>query len=111
MRTFTGRVQGFSPGFLTIELPCGTRKTLRCSEQVRRQGLSYLGRQVRFQAHLDEGTESLASPLFVIGSQFGLQAVAEQAQAPSPGKVSGVREKLGQEEARVWASSTLRGER
>jgi hypothetical protein len=109
MRTFTGRVQGFSPGFLTIELPCGTRKTLRCSEQVRRQGLSYLGRQVRFQAHLDEGTESLASPLFVIGSQFGLQAVAEQAAAP--GKSSGVREKLGQEAARAWASSTLRGER
>jgi hypothetical protein len=109
MRTFTGRVQGFSPGFLTIELPCGTRKTLRCSEQVRRQGLSYLGRQVRFQAHLDEGTESLASPLFVIGSQFGLQAVAEQ--APSPGKVSGVREKSELGQALDWACGTQRGGR
>jgi hypothetical protein len=75
MRTFTGTIAGFSPGRLSIELPCGTRKELRCGEETRRQGISLLGRQVRFQAHLDEGTESLASPLFVVGSSYGIQAV------------------------------------
>ena len=105
MRTFVGTVKGFAPGQLTIELPCGTRKTLRCGEETRRQGLSLLGRSVRFQAFLDEGTESLASPLFVIGSSFGLQAVRDEAER-APGKTSGIREReeLGLRQA-------LRGER
>lgn len=96
MRTFVGTVKGFAPGQLTIEIPCGARKTLRCGEETRRQGLSLLGRRVRFQAFLDEGTESLASPLFVIGSSFGLKAIRDEAELEpeprAPGKTSGIRE-------------------
>ncbi len=80
MRTFTAQIVGFDPGHVTFRLPCGARKRLKAGEQTRRQAISLLGRNVRFQAALSEETESLASPLFVLGSSFGIQAVREQAE-------------------------------
>jgi hypothetical protein len=81
MKTYEGTITaGAHQGHVRVELPDGHRISLRAGEQVLQQAQALLGRRVRFQAMLHESTLSLASPIFVIGSQFGLQAVRAEAE-------------------------------
>lgn len=79
MRTYTATVIAAREGFVTAELPTGERIDLKAGAEVEARAEALRGRRVRFQAMLHESTLSLASPIFVIGSQYGLQAVAPAA--------------------------------
>jgi hypothetical protein len=81
MKSFEGTVLKTTQLGVLFELPCGRRLALKAGEAVLQQADALLGRRVRFQAHLHESTLSLASPIFVIGSSYGLQAVQAQARA------------------------------
>lgn len=76
MRTYEATIHAAREGFVTVELPTGERLDLKAGADVEAQAERMRGRRARFQAFLHESTLSLASPIFVIGSQHGLQAVA-----------------------------------
>lgn len=83
MRTYTAIILSAREGFVNVELPCGSRVELKAGADVEAQAERMTGRSVRFQALLHESTLSLASPIFVIGSQHGLKAVADAAVRPT----------------------------
>ena len=81
MKTFEATVLGSLgdvPGRVWVETLDGHRMHVVAGEAVRVQAETLIGRRVRFQAALHESTLSLSSPIFVVGSQYGLQAVRGQ---------------------------------
>lgn len=78
MKTFEATClgRGSHSGNVWVELTTGERIELKAGADTQDAAERLQGRRVRFQAMLHESTLSLASPIFVIGSQFGLQAVA-----------------------------------
>lgn len=81
MKTYEGTIQGARGGCVRVELCDGKRIDMRAGERVQQQAEAMLGRRVRFQAELHESTLSLSSPIFVIGSSYGLVAAQAKAQA------------------------------
>jgi hypothetical protein len=51
------------------------RLALRASVRTALDAIPLVGRRVRFQAELSEHTQCLTSPVFVIGSSYGLRAI------------------------------------
>lgn len=79
-RTYTGTVVSVdateaSPQ-VHVEVPGPRRLALRASVRTALDAIPLVGRRVRFQAELSEHTQCLTSPVFVIGSAYGLRAVA-----------------------------------
>ena len=77
-RTYTGVVVSVdateSSPQVHVELT-GRRLALRASVRTALDAIPLVGRRVRFQAELSEHTQCLTSPVFVIGSSYGLRAV------------------------------------
>jgi hypothetical protein len=67
-KLYTGTI--INVGTFTLTLRVGA--SILCLEQARLMGP---GRVVRFSAELDDRTECLSKPRFVVSSQVGLQAV------------------------------------
>lgn len=92
-RTYTGvvvSVDATEAPQVHVELG-GRRLALRASVRTALDAIPLVGRRVRFQAEISEHTQCLTSPVFVIGSSYGLRAVdgaAEPARtftaAPGP---------------------------
>jgi len=76
VKTYEGRILDVSDCVVTVEQGWRTVE-LKAGADVCKQAEALKGRKVRFQAQLHESTVHLASPIFVIGSGFGLQAVRE----------------------------------
>lgn len=57
---------------------------LRASVRTALDAIPLVGRRVRFQAELSEHTQCLTSPVFVIGSAYGLRAVDGAAASVAP---------------------------
>lgn len=74
-KLFEGTVITRHEGGVLLEMLDGKRITVKAGDQVQAQAENLIGKRVRFQAMLHESTPCLASPIFVVGSQFGLQAV------------------------------------
>lgn len=70
----TGRVVAAGVDHVTIEMADGPH-VLRCGARVAVEALASMGRRVRFSAELSELTQTLTSPIYVIGSEYGLKAV------------------------------------
>jgi hypothetical protein len=88
VKTYEGTILDVSDCVVTVRYSCSGghgELDLKAGADVCAQAERLRGRKVRFQAHLHESTVCLASPIFVIGSSYGLQAVAQDARA------SGVR--------------------
>ena len=84
MKTFEGIIaRAQRRDSVCVEFRDGNRIELLAGAAVREQAEALLGRRVRFQAQLHESTLSLSSPIFVVGSQFGLQALAGERRQDS----------------------------
>lgn len=66
----------------------GPRIALRASVRTALDAIPLVGRRVRFQAELSEHTQCLTSPVFVIGSAYGLRAVGEDVIETKPFRVA-----------------------
>lgn len=82
-KTFIGRVLSVTNSKVimsTTDPAHGDAIALQAGAVVLEQARRLQGRVVRFVAEVSEATKCLSNPQFVIGSEFGLQAVAPSAK-------------------------------
>lgn len=80
MKTYIGTVMGARDRVVDM-LVDGRKIELRAGTQVALEAIAMIGRRVRFAAELSEATASLHSPVFVIGSSYGIRAMGVSAGA------------------------------
>lgn len=81
-KVFIGRVLSVTQSkvIMSTEDPSrGDAIALQAGAVVLEQARGLVGRVVRYTAEVSEATKCLSNPQFVIGSEFGLQAVAAPA--------------------------------
>jgi hypothetical protein len=90
-RTYTGVVVSVdaTESSPQVHVELGARRiALRASVRTALAAIPLVGRRVRFQAELSEHTQCLTSPVFVIGSAYGLRAVGEDVIETKPFRVA-----------------------
>jgi hypothetical protein len=79
MKTYEGVIRETAGNRIILtETGSGETLSLKAGEATLTQARAMVGRRVRFQAQLHESSIFLAAPIFIVGSQYGLQAVREE---------------------------------
>ena len=79
MKTYEGTIREAAGNRIILtETGSGETLSLKAGAATLEQARAMIGRRVRFQAQLHESSIFLAAPIFIVGSQYGLQAVREE---------------------------------
>jgi hypothetical protein len=78
-KLYTGTIVRVGATTLTLRIAGGTQCLDAGAAVLEQARLMGVGRVVRFSAELDDRTECLSKPRFVVSSQVGLQAVQADA--------------------------------
>lgn len=77
MKTYTATVVSAQDSTVRVRFASGFELDLRASTRISLAAIMMIGHRVRFAAELSEHTSCLTSPVFCIGSGYGLRAAVD----------------------------------